>query len=182
MRKKDIISISYISVLTAIAVVYGFMSIPSPADQHTFAMDEKRVSNLGTIKQSIEDFYVTNKRLPETLDEIKTNSTDPSEPLPTTDPETKKPYEYEILYDVPPYIKLCATFTTDSKKDYPKGVDRDYSYHSYLGDYHHPKGYFCYKLNISYYGPTPTISETQSSPSATPYLPKRPFSEYPPAR
>lgn len=170
MRKKDIISTIYITILTAIALVYGFSAIPSPAQQHKLVLDHRRVSDLGTIKQRVEDYYTEHKTLPQSLDELK--------PLTTKDPETNAPYEYRILYEVPPYIQLCADFATDSSKDEPYGTaDDTYSYPSYSGDFQHPKGHHCFKLSVNYYGPTPTINELSVTPA--PIRPKRPLSDYP---
>ena len=171
MRKKDRISIIYITILTVIALVYGFMTIPSPAEQRKIVEDHRRVSDLGAIKQNIEDYYTAHKTLPQSLEEVK--------PISLKDPETNAQYEYRILYEVPPYIQLCANFTTDSAKDNPYETDSsNYTYQSYSGNFPHPKGHYCFKLNINYYSPTPTETPT----SITPAVPKRPFSDYPPKK
>ena len=181
MNRKDIISTIYITILTAAALVYGFMSIPSPAQQHEISLDHRRVSDLGEIKQTIEQYYQTNNHLPVSLDELKTNAYTSTEPLNKKDPQTNAPYEYKILHEVPPDIQLCATFTTDSSKDDPTASDNaNYAYSSFSGNYQHPKGHYCFKLNIAYYSPTPTMNEVPTTP--TPYLPKHPFSEYPPKK
>jgi hypothetical protein len=164
MHKKDFISILYITVLTIAALIYGFMTIPSPFMQHQISMDHRRVSDLGEIKSSIEDYYRTHNQLPQTLQELKTASAGTYQSFGIADPETKAPYEYAILNQKPPFVQLCATFTTNSQKDDPDEYDpNNYDWQSYSGDYQHPAGHFCFKLNISYYAPTPALSQTPSS-------------------
>ncbi len=159
MHKKDSISIIYITVLTIVALVYGFMTIPSPVMQHKLTLDHRRVSDLGEIKNSIESYYSAHNQLPGSLKDLPITS-GAYQSFHISDPETNAPYEYTILNQTPPFIQLCATFTTDSHKDDPTEYDpNNYDWQSYSGNYQHPPGHSCFKLNISYYGPTPIISQ-----------------------
>jgi type II secretory pathway pseudopilin PulG len=143
LNKKDIIALIYISLLSIIAVVYGFSIVPSPGQEQIFATDHKRVVDLANIQSAVDDYYQTNNTLPQSLDEITTQTNDPSTPLEKTDPQTKQPYEYTIT-SVYSY-KICATFTTDSTKEQPNENDTtvpDYS--SYQDQFKHPSGHFCF--------------------------------------
>ncbi len=143
LNKKDIIALIYITLLSIIAVVYGFSIIPSPVQEQTIATDQKRVVDIAQLQTSIDDYYQTNKTLPSSLDEITTNTYNTSTLLEKTDPQTKQPYEYTLL-DQYTY-QLCADFTTDSTKESPDTYDTTVSdYPVYKDQFKHLSGHICF--------------------------------------
>src|SRR6185437_8532699 len=154
LNKKDIIALSYITILSLIAVVYGFSIIPSPAKEQVIATDAKRVSDLSNIQTTVDNYYQTHNVLPTTLDQLKSQAYSPSTPLDKTDPQTNKPYEYTVMSQY--NYQLCATFATDSTKDQTDPNDTtSVSYPVYNGDFTHPAGHFCFteKEQPPYNGP-----------------------------
>ncbi len=143
LNKKDITALIYITLLSIIAVVYGFSIIPSPASEQVLATDHKRVVDLANIQTAVNNYYQTNKALPSTLDELTTQVYDASTPLEKTDPQTKQPYEYSVSGQYS--YKLCATFATDSTKEQTNAYDTTtVSYPVYKDQFNHPVGHFCF--------------------------------------
>ncbi|HWY79896.1 MAG TPA: hypothetical protein VNW29_06075 [Candidatus Sulfotelmatobacter sp.] len=181
---KDAITLAYITILTAIALVYGFTIIPSPALQQMFAIDHKRVVNLGYIQSSIDTYYQTNSQLPKSLNELTTNSYNSQEPLSKIDPQTKQPNGY-IITSSSTY-KLCATFATNSSKEDVNSYDitNNYDYPTFKDKFKHPVGYYCFNEKEyqntynSSNSPTPSFEPNTSpiynqlSPIPTVYEPK----------
>ena len=164
MHKKDLISIIYLTILTIAALVYGFMTIPSPVTQRKVTFDHRRVSDLGEIKSSVEDYYRQYAALPASLEDLK-STTYGASPTDTKDPETNVPYAYSVISKQPPYIQLCATFTTDSRKDDPAETDTtNYEWQTYMGDYQHPQGKYCFKLHIGYASIIPSAMPVSTTP------------------
>ncbi|HZE87697.1 MAG TPA: hypothetical protein VE090_05865 [Methylomirabilota bacterium] len=144
---KDLFSLIYITVLTVLAGVYGFMIIPSPALQRERLLDHKRVTDLGQIQYTIDDYYHKANQLPQTLEALSTNSYAPSTPLTKIDPQTSKPYEYQITNQLS--YKLCATFTTDSSKEAPSTYDdQNYNYTSFRDKFKHAIGTKCFIFSV----------------------------------
>jgi hypothetical protein len=176
LPKKDIIALLYITILTVIALVYGFSTIPSPVAQREKSYDHQRVVHLGQLKYSIDEAYRKTYQLPNTLSEISENVYSPSMPLEKTDPETKAAYEYTKVSNSPPSFKLCATFTTDSMNEDPYAYDdANYNYSSFSNDFKHPKGHYCFTFTPNSYYPTPspqvtTYPTTTTPPSRKPVL------------
>lgn len=157
LNKKDILALSYITLLSLVAVVYGFSVIPSPASEQTIATDHKRVVDLAYIKEAVDNYYQTNtSTLPQTLDEITTRAYDSSTPLEKNDPQTNQLYEYTVTG---PYsYRLCATFTTDSSKELADTTDQTtVDYPVYKAQFVHPTGHFCFNEHETppYYPPYP---------------------------
>lgn len=147
-NKKTIIGLIYVTVLTGIALVYGFSIIPSPSMERNLTADHKRVTDLGYLQQAIDNYYQNNGVLPESLKEITSNTYDPSSPLDKTDPQTKVPYEYKQV-DSYTY-KLCALFQTSSKKENTAEIDTSNpSYSNFSSQFTHGIGYHCFTENES---------------------------------
>ena len=56
-KLNNIIFITFITVLTLAAAIFGFLAIPSPDDQRKIELDQKRVSDLGQIQYTIDNYY-----------------------------------------------------------------------------------------------------------------------------
>ena len=143
LNKKDIIALVYITLLSIIAVGYGFSIIPSPMSEQAFATDQKRVEDLSNIQTAVDAYYQNNDKLPISLTSITTQAYDPSMPLEKKDPQTNQPYVYQVTSSYS--YELCATFTTDSSKEQPDQYDNTGVYYPITnGSYTHPAGYFCF--------------------------------------
>jgi hypothetical protein len=143
LHKKDILAMIYITILTVVALVYGFNIIPSPAKEQQISMDHKRVIDLGTLQTSIDDYYQNNNTLPQSLNDLTFNTNDFSTPLHKTDPQTQDPYQYFVTS--PTSYQLCATFATSSSQDDTNAYDdTNADYSSYSSTFTHPAGHFCF--------------------------------------
>jgi len=167
LHKKDIIAVMYITILTIVAVVYGFNIIPSPSKEKLMVADHKRVIDLGTIQAAIDDYYQNNSMLPQSLNELTYNANDPSTPLNKVDPQTHQPYEYFITS--PTSYQLCALFLTNSAQDDTNAYDDAASdYSTYSSNFKHPAGHFCFtKTETSTDIPSPY---EQLSPAPSTYF------------
>src|SRR6266480_2690090 len=94
--KKDTFAILYITVLTVIALVWGFSIVPFPGTQKDVGNDHNRVIDLQEIVDTINDYSQTNNQLPPTLKDLNYNFDDSAHPLPITDPQTNQPYTYNL--------------------------------------------------------------------------------------
>ncbi len=135
---KYFIAMLIVGIMVAGAVVYGFTSTGSPFYVRMQKFDTKRTTDISSISYEVQNYYEKNKALPNSIDEIKQSSTYSS--FETTDPETKKPYEYEK--GVGSIYKLCANFSTSTLDDVGKNPNTMYLDKKYL----HPKGRYCYSL------------------------------------
>ncbi|HSX57873.1 MAG TPA: hypothetical protein VLE47_01210 [Candidatus Saccharimonadales bacterium] len=139
---KDYIIISIITVIVAITLVLGFSVIGGPGAARNAKFDQTRVSDLTSLKRSIEDYYYTKHALPNSLSDV-TNATSYSDSLNNLkDPQTKSSYIYDPVSSTK--YKLCATFDTDSTASQSSTYYTDPSFS-------HPKGYYCFNFNVTNY-------------------------------
>lgn len=147
LLNKETIALIFVSMLTVLAVVYGFSTIPNPAQQRAIKLDHQRVSDLGKLKQGIETYYYDKNLLPTSLKDVETNKYSYYDALNTLDPETGQSYEY--LVTNPTDYQLCATFTTDSTKEADNEYDSEnYNYSMYKKDFEHPIGRKCFSFSV----------------------------------
>jgi len=92
-------------VVVLVAIVTGFMHIQMPTAVREQKLDTQAVSDLQTIQWRVQDYYATNKKLPDTLDALGTPA------LPTA-PAGRGAYTYKVTSDG---FSLCATFAQESK-------------------------------------------------------------------
>jgi hypothetical protein len=107
-----------VAVLAAIAA--GMAALGSPREQRARRMDDRRLADLRSIAEALEDHWDAEHRLPGTLDELP-----PAFASSRRDPETGAPYEY-VIQSADRY-RLCATFDRDARRDGrrpPPGVGR----------------------------------------------------------
>ncbi|MBP9842865.1 MAG: hypothetical protein KBC62_02560 [Candidatus Pacebacteria bacterium] len=96
----------------AIAVViaslaYGFTSIEAPTEVREQKLDATQVSDLQQIQWRVQDYYLTNQKLPENLGTL-------GEPAAPTAPEGRADYKYNVTNEG---FELCATFAQPSNPD-----------------------------------------------------------------
>lgn len=117
------------NVIIAIALVWGFILAGSPGTERQRKFDERRMSDLGTIRDEIiasTTQWVGNNRtmkrdLPKTLEEAQ--SIAEYRRLNIMDPETGAPYEYFVT-DTSRF-ELCATFNFARSEQYDVAWDHE---------------------------------------------------------
>jgi len=120
------------------AVVYGIILLGSPSEQRAIQFDQRRESDLQNISFAIDAYWKTNKKLPETLEDLKASR---SFIRSVVDPATEEPYEYRILSDTT--YELCAEFATDSaeqQRAFPKAFSEQ--------TWDHDMGHTCFEREI----------------------------------
>lgn len=155
--RKDIIFIGFMTLMTFVALVYGFATIPSPFEQQKLTRDHTRVVDLAHIKNALGAFYSNNNSFPTTLDPLMAPDYSYGN-IKKNDPQNQ-PYTYTLIN--PTTYKVCATFETDNQtmtaeKDYDSN---NYDYKTYRDALKHPQGNYCFATDDNYdYGPTPTLT------------------------
>lgn len=119
----------FLLVLTVIvgAALYGVFSVNGlPASQQAIALDRARLNDFSTISYQIQDYYTANKVLPDSLEKLTERQKISSTQLQLTDPQTKKPYRYQVkgAYE----YELCTTFSADYK-DQQRSGNGPYTYY-----------------------------------------------------
>lgn len=122
---------------TVLCLIVGFTVIGSPWEQRLLALDQKRLSHFSSLSYQIEDYFRTNRKLPETLSNLPNTNPDMF-----TDPQSKKQYDYKIIDDAS--YNLCTTFSKDSSKD----NNEDGSLRLSEGRKVHKEGYDCIKYTV----------------------------------
>lgn len=158
MKQRDIAALLIATVFVLASLIYGIISIGSPAKTRAISFDTKRISDLSTIKNSIDAKSYGGSSLPTQLSELS-GSPVYGESLSFEDPETKVPYEYTIVSDRS--YKLCATFSYSS--DDAKGVSNSYFYTSYSNEFKHPAGRHCFTFML----PQSTIKRPTPTPKVS---------------
>jgi len=96
----------FLFVISAIGVGLYFSGSPKLARAER--LDEKRVTDLGSVQNEILNFYSnSNNTLPESLQAVPRVEN-------FVDPETNLPYEYQRKGELE--FTLCATFSTEEKR------------------------------------------------------------------
>lgn len=96
-------------LLSALAIIAGFIMAGSPTSERARRFDDRRVENLSSLQYQIINYWQTKEKLPENLDILKDDVTGFMIP---TDPETEASYEYHIVSAR--QFELCGTFKTVS--------------------------------------------------------------------
>lgn len=174
--RNTYITISVLTIIYLASLLYGFSQIGSPFDARNAKVDEGRIRKLQNIKGFVENYYSTHRRLPQNLSDL--NITDQAS---IKDDVTNQSYGYHSL-DLDSY-QLCATFDTSNQKKDQKKQATSYLPSSPPQSFLHPKGYYCFDLEIPSYlktqqFPTPFLRISSPSPALfqrTPTLaPRRP--------
>ncbi len=105
--------IAIIVTIMTVTALSGLWVSGSPAKERARRLDDRRLSDLQSITNAIDNWYSLNKKLPSSLDELA--SSRDSYVSSIMDPATNTPYEYRIT-DATSY-QLCSTFDTDSNAD-----------------------------------------------------------------
>ncbi|HYB51421.1 MAG TPA: hypothetical protein VED47_09985 [Burkholderiaceae bacterium] len=129
-----VLGISVTLVVLSVIVV-GIVLLESPAHQRQRKLDAHRVQDLIAIQNAINVSMIRKKSLPP---DLATLATEAGLHVEVADPQTKTPYEYEVLG--PTSYRLCAVFETDSADEAQTGY--------YVGpvSWAHGAGRNCFEL------------------------------------
>jgi len=144
-NKKVILGFLFFTyIVSIIFIILAFTYTGSPQTQRSREFDLQRINDLTIITNEVQFYFDQNKRLPDTLSDLK-----PSYVAISNDPQTQEPYEYapisEKMYEV------CATFNQDRFS--PKSETRVKS--NYLGDLYFTAGRNCFTQEVQVYKDIP---------------------------
>ena len=107
---RGIVAGTAISLVVA-AIGVGVYLIGPPAEEHVRRLDERRIQDLTRISEQIRAFAELNKRLPDSLQQVRALS---DESL--RDPVTGRPYGFRVTG--PDTFEICADFdrTSDTER------------------------------------------------------------------
>ncbi|MBU1164860.1 hypothetical protein KKA15_04865 [Patescibacteria group bacterium] len=97
-------------VIIIISFIGTFFIVESPAQARRKAYDRTRINNLQEITYAVNDYYLENETLPNSLNELESFRTY----IQIVDPKTGQAYEYKVV-DENSY-ELCAEFDTSSEE------------------------------------------------------------------
>jgi len=140
--KDKIIKIYFYGSLfiVAAALVSAFVFVESPRETRNIKYDNDILSKFNRIDSAINDYYATNKKMPENLDVLVGGRFYLDEEI-LTDRATKKKFDYKITGEKT--YELCAEFRTSNKdKEY------DYRYGYYSKRWKHDAGYQCLSQEV----------------------------------
>lgn len=101
------------TILVLAAVVAGFMTIGSPAQQRLLRFDERRIQDLQSIQSQVVTYWQQKEVLPKSLSDLENPLVGYGVPM---DPEFEEGREYEYAVKGPLTFELCATFALPMPK------------------------------------------------------------------
>ncbi len=120
-RMVRLMCLAVASIFVLTAIVFGFMTVGSPAQQRLMRFDERRIQDLQSIQSQVVTYWQQKEVLPATLDDLKDPLVGYSIPR---DPEFESGKEYEYSVKGKLTFELCATFALPMPEgwvEYPKG-------------------------------------------------------------
>lgn len=110
---KAVLKWSAIAVV-GITVVWAFVLVGGPAHNRKLAADKNRIEDLQQLRQQIEQFYRSNKRLPKALKELEQEPIYSYYQLPLVDPISGEDYIFRTTSSFK--YSLCAEFALPSSE------------------------------------------------------------------
>jgi len=95
---------------TVISVLVAFSVVGNPMEQKDIQLYTAKITAITSIQSSIDSYAYDAKRLPNSLEELKTRN----QYVEINDPETKAPFTYQKISNTE--FKLCTNFKADSTK------------------------------------------------------------------
>lgn len=143
-KEKQSVIYGLVAVVFIVAVLGAALTqVPSPSTVRAQKIDSQMVNDLRDVQYRVEDYYLTNKALPEDLSTLYGEFPAPSAP------ENKSDYAYEVTSETT--YKLCADFTLDSDGQLP-GADRGHIAiaPSFPGNYNwdYKAGHWCFERAV----------------------------------
>lgn len=105
-EKKSVVYGVGMSMIIIIILIAALLQVPNPAQVREQKVDAEMISALQDMQYRVEDYYRTNKTLPEDLSTLFGEF-----PVPSA-PENKPAYGYEVTGETT--YNLCADFTRSS--------------------------------------------------------------------
>jgi hypothetical protein len=131
-------------VVTAVAIVTGFVITGSPWRARYGRLDADRVHNLQSIQRNIVTYWQLKTQLPASLDALRDDVRGYVVPV---DPTTGASYEYRAIGER--QFELCATFQTDTKKGGAvRSTSRRYAPDDTWEGWQHGTGRTCFTRTI----------------------------------
>ncbi|MFA5029643.1 MAG: DUF5671 domain-containing protein [Patescibacteria group bacterium] len=130
---KSAVSVAFLVaiIIVALASVLGsFFIIDSPQKSRERSLDLQRASDLTSVSSQLASYYIKDKKLPSDLAAAN---------ITLADPETKKPYDYQVFGDGE--YALCATFSLASNNPNEPVPGKEW--------YSHGAGYQCFNVKLS---------------------------------
>ncbi len=137
-------------IIVIAALGYGFTNVQTPSIVREQRLDATQVTDLQNIQWQIQDYYFTNKKLPDDLSLVT------QVPLPKA-PESRPSYRYTV---VDGGFELCATFSqvsTDPQMNYSKPVMGEGGIQN-PDNWQHGIGETCFKRIVAPNPTTPPVT------------------------
>jgi|SRR3972149_729430 len=128
--------------LVTVSIIAGFVATGLPKGQRLERLDESRISALSFIEQRIYDYWKVNKKLPDSLDDLKSLNLNIVIPV---DPQTKTNYGYEIVDRDNLKYKICANFETSDNESSHRTIPPPYYQSLWL----HDAEYTCFERVVT---------------------------------
>jgi hypothetical protein len=140
-KKDNIVRIYFYSALVIVLATFivSMFIVESPSETRNRRFDDMVLQNFMSIDSAINQYYLDKKKLPDNLDELKSDYpyiTDET----LQDKATGVKFDYKIIENNK--YELCATFLT-SNKDI-----KDIDIYSYKDQWPHDAGYQCLSQKV----------------------------------
>ncbi|PIR93502.1 hypothetical protein COT99_00330 [Candidatus Falkowbacteria bacterium CG10_big_fil_rev_8_21_14_0_10_43_10] len=129
------------AVLAIIIFISGIFFVESPAEARQKRLDNEVVNALNAVESAIQEYYMTEEKLPENLD-VLIEDIDYIQGKDLQNVVTKKEFEYKITSERE--YELCTEFLRSNMED-----KDNYSYGYLEGRYRHEAGYDCLKKKVN---------------------------------
>lgn len=136
--------IAAIVLAMAAAVAAGLFLAGSPEKERMRRFDQERLNDLNQISYAIDSYWNQEKKLPATLEDLKTKQDVYVRSL--ADQKTGVPYEYDPSPTSTAYA-LCAVFETDSEQELARLQSRPADVQG-ADFWKHPLGQKCFSLQV----------------------------------
>jgi hypothetical protein len=136
-KRRSVVLAAIASAVVAAAVIAALVMLGAPSVERQRKMDAARVQDLSNIASYVSGYFTRHKALPADLAAL---ANEPGYRVLQSDPETGKPYGYQIL-DATSY-RLCADFTTSSASE----SHDTYAIYANV-PWAHAKGHQCFDRN-----------------------------------
>ncbi len=134
-------------IIILAAVVGAFFIVGSPMNARLMQFDNQRVSDLQNIQYQVVNFWQRKGQLPQNLSDLNDSISGYSVP---NDPQTSKPYEYNIKDSATLSFELCATFNLNGSINNAKTAPAPVSMYpnDYSQNWNHSAGRACFERKI----------------------------------
>lgn len=139
--KKLFIAVVVLAMGAAVAA--GMFLAGSPEKERMRRFDQERLNDLSQISYAIDGYWNQEKKLPASLEDLKTKPDMYVRSLKDT--RTQEPYGYRTT--ATSTYELCATFETDSDAEFARNVSRPAEVQG-QDFWKHPIGRKCYTLPV----------------------------------